>query len=95
MTHSRAWLLVHDAGPLGLRAVYDRTGMPSRLYPAVRAALDVYHGMEVPQDEAGRAQFRRNLAERAITRFQGIPEEDLDYVLSRFDEDNGLQKVAS
>ncbi|BDW98993.1 DUF2336 domain-containing protein [Maricaulis maris] len=95
VTHSRAWLLVHDAGPLGLRAVYDRTGMPSRLYPAVRAALDVYHGMEVPQDEAGRAQFRRNLAERAITRFQGIPEEDLDYVLSRFDEDDGLQKVAS
>ncbi|WP_295693273.1 DUF2336 domain-containing protein [uncultured Maricaulis sp.] len=87
VTHSRAWLLVHDAGPLGLRAVYDRTGMPSRLYPAVRAALDVYHGMEIPQDDAGRAHFRRALAERAITRFQGIPEEDLDYVMSRFDDD--------
>ncbi len=87
VSHSRAWLLVHDAGPLGLRAVYDRTGMPSRLYPAVRAALDIYHGMEVPQDEAGRAHFRRALAERAITRFQGIPEDDLDYVMSRFDDD--------
>ncbi|WP_323763110.1 DUF2336 domain-containing protein [Maricaulis sp.] len=95
VTHSRAWLLVHDSGPLGLRAVYDRTGMPSRLYPAVRAALDVYHGMEVPQDEAGRAQFRRILAERAITRFQGIPDEDLDYVLSRFDDDAAPQKIAS
>jgi len=95
VTHSRAWLLVHDSGPLGLRAVYDRTGMPSRLYPAVRAALDVYHGMEVPQDEAGRAQFRRVLAERAITRFQGIPDEDLDYVLSRFDDDAAPEKIAS
>jgi len=93
VTHSRAWLLVHDAGPLGLRAVYDRTGMPSRLYPAVRAALDVYHGMEIPQDDAGRAHFRRALAERAITRFQGIPEEDLDYVMSRFDDDMDALKA--
>ncbi|MFY0637797.1 DUF2336 domain-containing protein [Maricaulis maris] len=93
VTHSRAWLLVHDAGPLGLRAVYDRTGMPSRLYPAVRAALDVYHGMEIPQDEAGRAHFRRALAERAITRFQGIPEDDLDYVMSRFDDDRDALKA--
>jgi uncharacterized protein (DUF2336 family) len=87
VTHAKAWLLVHDAGPLGLRAVYDRTGMPSRIYPAIRAAFDVLHSMEMPQDEAGRARFRRALAERAITRFQGIPEEDLDYILSRFDED--------
>ena len=93
VTHSRAWLLVHDAGPLGLRAVYDRTGMPSRLYPAVRAALDVYHGMEIPQDDVGRAHFRRALAERAITRFQGIPEEDLDYVMSRFDDDMDALKA--
>jgi len=87
VSHAKAWLLVHDAGPLGLRAVYDRTGMPSRIYPAVRAAFDVLHSMEVPHDEPGRARFRRALAERAITRFQGIPEEDLDYILSRFDED--------
>ena len=87
VSHAKAWLLVHDAGPLGLRAVYDRTGMPSRIYPAVRAAFDVLHSMEMPQDEAGRARFRRALAERAITRFQGIPEDDLDYILSRFDED--------
>lgn len=85
--HSRAWLLVHDAGPLGLRAVYDRTGMPARLYPAVRAIFDIAHAMEFPHDEAGRAKFTRALAERAITRFQGIPEEDVDYILARFDED--------
>lgn len=87
VTHGRAWLLVHDAGPLGLRAVYDRTGMPPRLYPAIRAVLDVYHSMEMPQDEASQEHFRRVLAERAITRFQGIPEDDLDYVMSRFDSD--------
>ena len=87
ITHAKAWLLVHDAGPLGLRAVFDRTGLPPRLYPAVRAAFDVIHALEMPHDEAGRARFRRALAERAITRFQGIPDADIDYLLSRFDED--------
>mgnify|MGYP003116657312 CR=1 FL=1 len=86
LPHQRAWLLVHDAGPLGLRAVYDRTGMPARLYPAVRAAIDVVQSMEMPIDEPGRERFRRKLAERAMTRFQGIPEADVEYILSRFDE---------
>lgn len=88
VSHSRSWLLVHDAGPLGLRAIYDRTGMPPRLYPAIRAAIDVYHSMEVPADREGRERFRRALAERAITRFQGIPDEDLNYILDRMDEEN-------
>ena len=87
VTHSKAWLLIHDAGPLGLRAIYDRTGMPPRLYPAIRAALDVIHSMQMPQDEIGRAHYRRTLAERAITRFQGLPEADVDYILARFDSD--------
>ena len=83
VTHARAWLLVHDAGPLGMRAIYDRTGMPPRLYPAFRAAIDIFHSMEMPHDKQGRERFQSVLAERAITRFQGIPEEDLDYVLDR------------
>ncbi|MFS2317514.1 DUF2336 domain-containing protein [Maricaulis sp. D1M11] len=87
VSHAKAWLLVHDAGPLGLRAIYDRTGLPSRIFPALRAALDVYHALETPHDRDGRARFRRQLAERAITRFQGLPEDDLEYVLDRFDED--------
>jgi uncharacterized protein (DUF2336 family) len=95
ITHAKAWLLVHDAGPLGLRAVYDRTGLPPRLYPAIRAAFDVIHAMEVPYDEASRANFRRVLAERAITRFQGIPDADIDYVMSRFDEDEDVPMAAA
>jgi uncharacterized protein (DUF2336 family) len=87
VSHSKAWLLIHDAGPLGLRAIYDRTGLPPRLYPAVRAALDVYNSLELNDSPEGRAHFRRILAERSITRFQGIPEEDLDYILDRMDEE--------
>ena len=35
-------LVRHDAGPLGLKAIYDRSGLPVRLYPAFRAAVDTF-----------------------------------------------------
>ena len=44
--HHRTWLMVHDAGELGLRAIYERAGLPARLLPAFRAAVDAYHSME-------------------------------------------------
>jgi uncharacterized protein (DUF2336 family) len=28
--HARAWLMVHDAGPLGLKAIYDRAELSKR-----------------------------------------------------------------
>ena len=38
--HHRTWLMIHDAGPLGLRAIYERAGLPPRLFPAFRAGVD-------------------------------------------------------
>ncbi len=33
--HHRTWLMIHDAGPLGLRAIYERAGLPVRLFPGL------------------------------------------------------------
>lgn len=85
--HSRAWLLIHDSGPLGLKAVFDRTGLPPRVFPAIRAAIDTMHSLEMTDSPEARIIFRRRLAERALTRFQGLPEEDMEYILARLDED--------
>jgi uncharacterized protein (DUF2336 family) len=85
--HSKAWLLIHDAGPLGMKAIFDRTGLPSRLFPAIRTAIDTLHSIEMDNTPEGRIRFRKLLAERAFTRFQGVPDEDVEYILSRLDED--------
>lgn len=85
--HSKAWLLIHDSGPLGLKAVFDRTGLPPRIYPAIRAAIDTFHSLEMNDSREAREVFRRRLAERSLTRFQGLPEEDMEYILARLDED--------
>lgn len=83
--HEKAWLLVHDGGHLGLRAIFDRAGLPQNLYPAFRAAIDVLHETEFDGSFEDRTRFKKRMIERVLTRFQSIPESDLDYLLEKLD----------
>jgi uncharacterized protein (DUF2336 family) len=85
IAHNKAWLLVHDGGSMGLRAVFERAGMPPSLYPAFRAAIDVLHETEFDGSPDERARFKMRMIERVLTRFQSIPQEDADYLLEKLD----------
>lgn len=85
LTHQRMWLMIHDNGPLGLKAAFDRAGLPPRLFPPFRAAVDLYHQVERDGDIEDRARFRQKMIERVLTLFQSIPKEDLDYLLEKLD----------
>lgn len=85
LSHQRIWLLIHDSGPLGLKAAFDRAGLPPRLFPSFRAAVDVFHQIEREGGIEDRTLFRVRMLERALTLFQSIPKEDLDYLLEKLD----------
>ena len=85
IAHNKAWLLVHDGGAMGLRAVFDRSGMTPSLYPAFRAAIDVLHETEFDGSIEDRTRFRKRMIERVLTRFQSIPQDDLNYLLEKLD----------
>jgi uncharacterized protein (DUF2336 family) len=85
IAHNKAWLLVHDGGSMGLRAVFERAGMPPSLYPAFRAAIDVLHETEFDGSHEDRMRFKKRMIERVLTRFQSIPQDDLDYLLEKLD----------
>lgn len=85
LTHQRMWLMIHDNGPLGLKAGFDRAGLPPRLFPPFRAAVDLYHQIERDGDIDDRIRFRQKMIERVLTLFQSIPKEDLDYLLEKLD----------
>ncbi len=85
LSHQRMWLLIHDSGPLGLKAAFDRAGLPPRLFPSFRAAIDVYHHMEREGGLDDRRKFRTRMLERTLTLFQSIPKDDLDYLLEKLD----------
>jgi len=90
MSHQRMWLLMNDSGPLGLKAAFDRAGMPPRLFPSFRAAIEVYHSIEREGGAYDRIIFRKRMLERTLTLFQSVPKDDLDYLMEKLDA-SGLQ----
>tara|TARA_R110002020_G_scaffold316899_2_gene532305 strand:+ start:112559 stop:113719 length:1161 start_codon:yes stop_codon:yes gene_type:complete len=83
--HQRVWLMIHDAGPLGLQAVFDRAGLPRKMLPAFRAAVNVFHETSHDGGANDRARFRARMIERVLTQFQAIPKDDLEYLLDKLD----------
>jgi uncharacterized protein (DUF2336 family) len=95
VSHQRMWLLIHDGGPLGLKAAFDRAGLPPRLYPSFRAAVEVFHHMEREGGERDRVIFRTRMIERTLTLFQSIPKDDLDYLLEKLDSASARPQAAA
>ncbi|MGE3141934.1 MAG: DUF2336 domain-containing protein [Hyphomonadaceae bacterium] len=95
ITHQRAWLMIHDSGPLGLKAIFDRAGLPPRLYAPFRASIDIYHQMEHEDGVIGGARFRARMLERSLTLFQCIPKDDLDYLLDKLDAIGAKPELAA
>jgi uncharacterized protein (DUF2336 family) len=86
VAHHRAWLMIHDAGPLGLRAIYERAGLPARLFPAFRAGVDAYHGLQSEGGGVSPRQFEQRMLQRFLTQSAGAGPEDVDYLLEKLDE---------
>jgi uncharacterized protein (DUF2336 family) len=80
---TNARILIQDAGPNGLASLYERAGMPQRLLPALRVAVDVVRGTEYDGGERDRERYRSRVITRILTQFEDLPQEDLDYLLDR------------
>jgi len=87
--HHRTWLMIHDAGPLGLRAIYERAGLPARLYPAFRAAVDTFHSLEFDGGPRDKERFQEKMLQRFLTQPELAAREDVEYLLARMDQVSG------
>ena len=84
--HHRTWLMIHDAGPLGLSAICERAGLPARLLPAFRAAVDTYHSMEYDGGARDLERFQEHMLQRFLTQPESAAREDVDYLLDKMDQ---------
>ena len=75
--------LIHDAGPNGLRSLFEKSGLPSRLLPAIRVAVDVVEGVKLDGGEHDIERYRARVITRILTQFERFSEEDLDYLLDK------------
>ncbi len=81
-----ARVLIHDDGDLGMRALYERASLPSRLYPAFQSAMGIAKMSEGERSDKGPDWRSRLIMERVLTQFEGVVEfdsEDVDYLLGR------------
>lgn len=80
---TNARLLIHDAGRLGLKSIYDRAKLPPQLLPACRIAVDVLRETPFDGEEHDQERHRRRVIERILTQYEDMPTEDLDYLLAK------------
>ena len=84
--HHRAWLMIHDAGPLGLKAIYDRAGLPPRLFQAFRAGVDTWRALSAEGVDTASEVFRQRMLERFLTQRPNVLRDDLAYLMERLDQ---------
>lgn len=83
--HHRTWLMIHDAGPLGMKAIYERAGLPARLFPAFRSGIDTFHALNADGAARDKERFQERMLQRFLTQPQPAPREDVDYLLEKMD----------
>ena len=91
--HHRTWLMIHDAGPLGLKAICERAGLPPRLYSAFRAGVDAFHGLEFDGGAHDRERFQEHMIQRFLTSTHVASREDSEYLLERMDRSSNKRRA--
>ncbi|MDZ4761203.1 MAG: DUF2336 domain-containing protein [Alphaproteobacteria bacterium] len=93
---AKAWLMIHDAGTLGLKTIFERAGLPAGMFTAFRFAIEVYHKTEMDGAPGDKERFRQRMIERVLTQFQAIPRADLEYLLEKLNalDESRQQSVA-
>jgi uncharacterized protein (DUF2336 family) len=78
-----ARILIHDGGALGLKSLYMRAGLPERLYPAFRVAVDVWGETDFDGLDRDRERHVCRMIERILTQFEDVGQDNLDYLLKK------------
>jgi uncharacterized protein (DUF2336 family) len=79
----KAWVLTHDEGNLGFKALFKKAGLPEDLYRVCRIALDVFHELEPDLVCDDDAEFAKKMTQRVLTQYEDLEGEDLDFLLNR------------
>jgi uncharacterized protein (DUF2336 family) len=82
--------LMHDSGPLGLKGIAEKAGLPPSLYPALRASIDVMGETDYDGEDNDRARYQRRMLERVLTQYGDLGVEfegnDLEYLLAKMNQ---------
>jgi len=81
--------LLHDPGPLGFEAIYERAGLPPALYVVFRLAIDVFNEIAVEPEICDEEEFSRRMIAHIEHDAEVFSEDDREYLIDT------LNRVAS
>ncbi len=81
-----ARILLHDAGKLGLKSLYDKTTLPPGMFPIIRVALEVVREIQLDGAAHDQARYRAKVIERILTQYQDFNADDLNYLLDKLSD---------
>lgn len=79
-TNARA--LINDRGELGFRAIYNKSGLPSAMFPAVKLLLRVVQDLAAEGVTPKTPYYSNRVAERVLACGEKNPVENLSYIIA-------------
>ncbi len=74
--------LIYDRGRVGLRALFDKAGLPPSTYPAFKEAIEAMREGGFVGDPGGVARLKRRMIERVLTRCESEEPDELAPLLT-------------
>jgi uncharacterized protein (DUF2336 family) len=75
--------LIADQGPLGFKALYEKTGLPSELFRAFKAALEVLGEMKIGDHDGWSPAQAQAILDRMLREYDEACPADLEHLMSQ------------
>jgi uncharacterized protein (DUF2336 family) len=74
--------LIHDRGELGFRAIYNKSGLPDAMFPAVNMLLKVVHQLSEEGEKIGSSHYANRIVERILQQAEDSQMGNLSYIIA-------------
>jgi uncharacterized protein (DUF2336 family) len=74
--------LIADRGELGFRAIYNKSGLPDAMFPAVKLLLKIVRELDNEGEHAGSPRYSNRIVERILQYSEETPVENLSYIIA-------------
>lgn len=74
--------LISDKGDLGFRAIYNKSGLPDAMFPAVKLLLQVVRRLHEEGEKSGSGQYANRVVERILQHSEDAHMENLSYIIA-------------
>lgn len=79
---SNARKLIADKGDLGFRAIYNKSGLPDAMFPAVKLLLSVVRQLHDEGEKSGTSHYANRVVERILQHSEDAHMENMSYIIA-------------